>query len=322
MKGGRAFAGLVLTTGLAAALGTGGAALAKGGGGGAGGTTVETTGVVAFGDGTQNPTRGTWAMSPDGSNLHKLSSQIYPMDVSRNRARVTVLLNATPGLGLCAMRADGTTSPVELIPSTTHVLDARFSLDGAHVLYRAMDASTTPATSRVTLADVVADGNGDVTGLANASVFYSTQSFVQGMDLSRDGTMIVASMTGGLWTVRISDGATQQLTSTSATDKYPRWSPVDDRVVFTRYANSGIAVADLMTVDAGTHVVRTVVSGNTNFYADQFSAWAPDGVNLLFQANKKNVGTDLYQIPSAASGSPVSVTSGSGIQENVLAWGW
>src|SRR5262249_15613691 len=158
--------------------------------------------------------------------------------------RVTVLLNATPGLGLYAMRADGTTSPVELIPSTTHVLDARFSLDGAHVLYRAMDASTTPATSRVTLADVVADGNGDVTGLANAAVVFSTQSFTQGMDLSRDGSRIVVSMSNHLWLVRLSDGTTQQLTNAGAIEKYPRWSPVDDRIAFTRFATSGISVAD------------------------------------------------------------------------------
>src|SRR5262249_486640 len=162
------------------------------------------------------------------------------------------------GQGLYAMRADGTTAAVELISAATRVTDARFSLDGAHVLYRVIDTSTSPATSRVTLADVLADSRRNVPALSHAPAAYPTTGFLQGMDLSLGRSRIVLSIDGDLFTVALAGGGAVRLTNTTAAEKYPRWSPVDDRVACTRYADPGIAVADAITIDSVTGATRTV----------------------------------------------------------------
>lgn len=313
---------------VAAVAGTGKAFAKGGGGGGSSGTTVNTTGVVAFGDGTGTTHRGTYVMDPGGSGLRLLSESIYPMDVSRGASVVTVLLNGPAGAaqGLVATRADGIGEPVVLISDAVRVTNARFSFDGDHVAYQITDTTSPPYAKTIVVADVIRDASSNVTGLTNAVGVFTTSNSLAGLDFSRDGGRIVFAMSNGgtndLWTVRVADGEVVQITSTSASEKNPRWSPVDDRIVCTRYANASTAVGDVVTIETGTGATRTVVAGTTSFYASEFACWAPDGGNLLFQASKKNVGIDLYQVPSSSSGSAVSVTSGAGLQETTPAWGW
>jgi hypothetical protein len=252
--------------------------------GGGGGTTLNLQGVVAFGVGVSDATRGTYTISPGGSGIVQLTSEIYPRDVS---------------LG-----------------------DARFSLDGTRIAWMEIETSSVPVVRRFHLSEVVRGAAGDVVGLGTTVEVFSTTGLVYGFDLSRDASRMVIAMSGDLWLVRLSDAWATPLTSTAGVEKYPRWSPVDDRIAYTRYDVSGSAIGHLLTIDGNSLVTRTVMTGTSNFYAHEFACWAPDGGNLLFRGHQKNLGSDLYQVPSASSGSAINVTSGLGLQEHTPSWGW
>ncbi len=309
-----------------AALAVGAVALAatawgKGGGSGGGGgsTTVNTQGVVAFGVGVNDSTRGTYAMSPNGSGLLGLTAQIYPMDVSRGRTPVTVLLSGPAGNnGIYALRADGTGSQATLLSGLA--LDARFRLDGDAIAYQVVDAAASPVSRTIYVADAVRDVSGDVVGLANATGVYTTTNQIVGLDFSRDGAKIVFAMLHDLWTIRISDGQLTQLTNTSQIEQYPRWSPNDDRIAYHRKDSWGTGIASILTINAGTGAVQTVLSGGNAIYAT-YPVWSPDSVNLLALTKKNNSPLELYQM-SSTGGTAVNVTSGTGLQENTPAWGW
>lgn len=285
---------------------------------GGGGTPISTQGVVAFGVGVNDSTRGTYAMSPNGVGLHRLTSQIYPMDVSRGRTPVTVLVQDTPGFDIRAQRADGTGSQATLLSG--RALDARFRLDGDAIAYQVIDAVASPASRTIYVASAVRDGSGDVVGLANAAGVYTTTNQIVGLDFSRDGTKIVFAVSHDLWTVRISDGQFTQLTNTPQIEEYPRWSPNDDRIAYQRRDSAGTGIASILTINAGTGAVTTVLSGGSSLYAT-FPVWSPDSANLLALTKRNNSPLDLYQMPSTG-GTAVNVTSGTGLQENTPAWGW
>lgn len=292
-----------------------------GGGGGGGGTPISTAGVVAFGDGTSNPTRGTYAMSPAGAGVHRISTLIYPLDVSRGRTPVTVLVNGdvSAQTDIVAMRADGSGSAAVILSG--NVGQARFSVGGDRIAYhRVDDATVLPWVRSICVADVVRDGAGDVVGTANAAAVYTSTNRIDGLDFTRDGSKIAFSMTSDLWTVRLSDGQLTQLTNTTTIETYPRCSANDDRIVYQRRATSSTTIGDILTRDATTGATTVVFTGSTALYPS-YPCWSPDSTNVLVVAGGKNKSVDLYQIP-AAGGSAVNVSSGTGIQENTPAWGW
>jgi Tol biopolymer transport system component len=290
-----------------------------GGGGGGGGTPISTIGVVAFGDGTNSANRGTYAMSPNGSGLHQLTTQIYPTDVSRGVGPVTVLVNGTAGQDIWAMHADGSGTPVLLRSGSFQ--SPRFSLAGDRIAYVAL---TTAPTKSIFVADVVRDGGGDVASIENAVAVYTTSNVVAGIDFSRDGSKIVFSTAGDLWTVRLSDGQVAQITSTSTVEEYPRWSANDDRIAYQRRATTGTAIADVVTRDMTSGATTVVVSGGNSFFAFGTSTgpcWSPDSTNLLFVGYGNNKPVDLYQVGSTG-GAATNVTTGTSVQPNTPCWGW
>jgi len=293
-----------------------------GGGGGGGGTPISTSGVVAFGDGTNSTNRGTYAMSSTGSGLHPLTTQIYPMDVSRGVGPVTVLVNGAPGQDIWAMHADGTGTPVQLRTGSSQA--PRFSLDGGHVAYVAIVGTPAPSSKSIFVADVIRDGDGDVASIANDAAVYTTSNTIAGVDFSREGSKIAFSTAGDLWTVRLSDSQVAQITNTSTIEEYPRWSANDDRIAYQRRASSGTGVADIVTRDMTTGATVVVVSGGTSFFAlgtSTGACWSPDSTNLLFVGYGNNKPVDLYQVGSTG-GSATNVTSGTSVQPNTPCWGW
>ncbi len=307
----------VCAAAVAAALGVApaGTASAKGGGG----TTISTQGVVAFGDGTNSANRGTYAMSPNGSGLHLLTTQIYPMDVSRGNGPVTVLVNGTPGQDIWAMRADGTGTPALLRTGSSQW--PRFSLAGDQIAYVALVSAPTKS---IFVADVVRDGSGDVTGLGSAVAVYTTNNTIAGIDFSRDGSTIVFSSASDLWTVRLSDGQVTQVTNSTTVEEYPRWSANGDVIAYQRRATSGTGIADIVTRNMTSGATTVVVAGGNSFSALGTSTgpcWSPDSANLLFVGYGNNRPVDLYQVPSTG-GSVTNVTSGTSVQPNTPAWGW
>ncbi len=301
--------------------------------GGSGGTPISTQGVVAFGVAVTDSTRGTYAMNPDGSGLNKLTTQIYAMDISRGRVPVTVLVHGAAAFtDVYAMRADGTGSPALLVSGSAG--DARFSLDGERIAYRSVVVVSPPGAQPVVTvwsiytADVVRDGTGDVTGIANVSTVWTGPRPVTGLDFSRDGTRIVCALDTNpgfdLFVLHLGDGTLEQVTNTPEIETRPRWSPQDDRIAFLRLAVAGSNVNSLLTIDYVTRTTKTILAGGSSQYASNGGAglcWSPGATNLLTLVGGRNKPLDLYQFP-AAGGSGVNVTGGINLSPLAPCWGW
>ncbi len=283
---------------------------------------ISTQGTIVFCDGTYTANRGTYRMNPDGTNIVRISTDIYANDVSRGQTPMTVLMNA--GADIQALPADGSGGSVPLLVSATNESCLRFSLDGAKIAFRTA-AVGEPYT--ISTADVVRDGTGAVTGIANAQVVWSGSTQIWGLDFSRDASRIVFSASNGtapdLFILTLADSTVEQITSTPDREESPRWSPTDDRIAYLRRADGGTAVCSLLTIDAGTRAVKTVLSGSSNQYASAIGglSWAPGATHLVTVVGGYKKPVDLYQFPSTG-GKGVNLTGGTSLQPTLPCWGW
>ena len=107
---------------------------------------------------------------------------------------------------------------------------------------------------------------------------------------SRSGNGDIYKMTPG------SPAAPEQLTTDSAIDAEPAWSPNRQQVAFTstRHGNVELYVMD----DEGGNVTRL-----TNHSAvDTSPAWSPDGSQIAFASTRTNNRFDIYTIAADGSG--------------------
>jgi uncharacterized repeat protein (TIGR01451 family) len=154
--------------------------------------------------------------------------------------------------------------------------------------YRAVDpagAESAPATVTI-----------DVQEAPDAIVFAS----------SRSGN-------GDLYTLDLTGGALTQLTSGSAVDAEPAWSPDRGRVAFTSTRDGNI---ELYVIDAdGSDLTRL-----TNHSAvDSSPAWSPDGSRIAFSSSRgpgRNV--DVYIVN--ADGTNLARVTTHSAADNVPAW--
>ncbi len=97
-------------------------------------------------------------------------------------------------------------------------------------------------------------------------------------DLSPDGSQVVFSYQGDLWTADVEEGVARRLTVHEAYESRPRFSPDGRTIAFIsdRYGNSDIF---LIPAVGGT-VERVTYHSADDILAD----WSPDGRKLLFNA--------------------------------------
>jgi Tol biopolymer transport system component len=110
------------------------------------------------------------------------------------------------------------------------------------------------------------------------------------LELVRD-VVFASSRTGNgdIYTVSLSDGSVTQLTTGSAFDSEPDWSPSGDRIAFTSDRDGNLELY-VMNRD-GTNVTRLT----TNGAIDTSPAWSPDGQRIAFASNRGSHGNwDIY----------------------------
>ncbi len=90
---------------------------------------------------------------------------------------------------------------------------------------------------------------------------------------------------GGDLHARTVDGAERRLTSGSARDLFPAWSPDHSRVAFVRNDSLHVMRAD------GTDVRRL-----TNRKGDRYPSWSPDGRRIAFSSTRAGGEGELYVI--------------------------
>jgi Tol biopolymer transport system component len=303
------------------------------GGGPAGPLT--TAGFVATTGPSVDP--GVWVSAPDGSGRHRITptgETWFSDDVSRGHPTGPVTVVAGTGAPsnrqrLYAIRADGAGSPVLLYEAAApaRVLQGRFSHDGARMAFIA-NTGVQPIVYSIFVADVLRDGAGEVTGLANVVHVYDTGSqLFRGLDFSRDGSRIVFVMAHDLWSLDLANGGVTRLTATAEVEAFPRCSSTDARVVYERWptaASSGNGGV-ICTLDTSSGVVKTITTkknGGTSAAYLSYPCWSPDSAVIQYHAHDGSR-SDLWQIASDGSGKAVNATNdGIASPENFPAWGW
>ena len=121
---------------------------------------------------------------------------------------------------------------------------------------------------------------------ADAEQLTFDQAFVETLDVSKDGRLVLSTDRSGnpdLWIRDGESGEMQQLTTDSTPDWAPKWSPDGEEVAF--YAFRG-GQRELWTVPAGGGKARKVTKG-------LFPDWSPDGQSIAFWD-----GNDVWIVPA------------------------
>ena len=133
---------------------------------------------------------------------------------------------------------------------------------------------------------------------------------VEGIDLSHDGKSILydANRFGNadIFRLSLAGGDPVQLTTDSADDFEPVWSPDDRSIAFY---SSRTGDRDLYVMDADGRTVEHVTSLST---AERFPTWSPDGRRLAFASTAGGPREDLYATTRTGPGqwsTPVRLTA-------------
>ena len=223
------------------------------------------------------PTDGLGLINPDGSNLQL----ILPNAVHNNGFAAPAISPDGETIAFTYF-ADGGGGPrrigltridsIEVVPvhvDSTATIDPRWAPDGASLLVSRRDsAAQTYHLERLTIA------NGSLTTLTPDSF-----AVVDG-DASPDGTRIVFAGIGGsgsrLYIMNADGSGLTQITPDSLDDvAAPRWSPVEDKIIFT-------ADSVLWTVSSGGGgLTKIPIPGYRPIIT---AAWSPSGTQLVVTA--------------------------------------
>jgi len=299
---------------------------------------VQTDGFVVFRGSAANP---WYRMAPDGTGG---ATSIGPADggnwwvtdVSRGQTPATVLLQSTgtAPLTIYAMPATGGT-PVALLgagdPSPAQA--ATFLSDGVHIGYIVNDADN---ISTLHVGTIARDTAGNVVAVTDSSPVYEAPAgqLMTSVTFAPDGLRAVVGLRAAsndwhLWLLTAGGAGwtAERLTSASVImDRWPRWSPVADLVVFERdeYIRNS-QQNNVWIYDLATRTERQLTTksnwGNANGGYREHPAWSKNGAYVMFSGKNSKNGYDLYQIRTDGAEKAIQVTSTSG-SELYPAWGW
>jgi TolB protein len=119
---------------------------------------------------------------------------------------------------------------------------------------------------------------------------------------SPDGAELIYSMQGTLWRQHIGSHVAAQLTSGSAYDYQPDWSPDGRSVVFTRYARDAIEL-QLLDLESGT-VTPLTANGAVNVEP----RWSPDGTRIAFVSTSYHRRWHIFVLSPEGAKDPVRLT--------------
>lgn len=346
-------------------------------------TSAAATDVLLFRDDCNGFTGPFVVTNPDGSG-RRLLPPIHaqtPDDLSRGAPAMDALAVArnpdgTGPLRLFALTIDRASSG-QIVPGPAwRALDdsaiaeptgippggAVFRPGGEHIVFIGRPAGSTGVGTHVYIADVVRDADGHAASLAGLTFVLDLrtlgvpgdsshpQSEVGGVDLSPDGTKLLAVIYDDIWLIGLNPaawvvtGATNLTRTPDFVEKNPRWSPAADAIAFTggMYAElSGRwyypSDTSVYTLSPSTGVVQQITTKTTHkgtMPAAEYPSWSPTGAHLVYSARPggfgprnspcgNSVNYDLYRILATGTQKTLNVTNTAGIGVEIAPrWGW
>lgn len=152
---------------------------------------------------------------------------------------------------------------------------------------------------------------GPLTGSTKDMTVSLTEGTNMAVSPSPDGTRLVFSAQGALWTMPIAGGAATRITQFDIEPTAPVWSPDGSTIVFQNYTRDGNYHIWAVNPDGSNPRELT-----TGFFDDREPAWSPDGRSIVFSSDRSN---DVqYKIWSftLATGQYTQITRGAGAESN------
>ncbi len=111
------------------------------------------------------------------------------------------------------------------------------------------------------------------------------------LDVSPDGSKIIFDMMGDIYSLPITGGKAEQITSGMAFDTHPRYSPDGNSIVFTsdKSGSENIWTLDLTEEDAEA---KQITKDNDKYY--QEAEWTPDGKYIIASKGIRTMKLHMY----------------------------
>lgn len=212
---------------------------------------------IVFSRGTGNFSSELWMVNSDGSGEHRLNPSLASEFVSFGEVswaptggHITFVGNegdppegARHGQPLFVMRDDGTGAR-QISPEGWTVETPDFMPDGKHIVYYGF-----PDIGVGYIRDVDGLYETDIEGSYQHQVTYGGDLLIaaNGVELSPDGKYLAFTRSGGLYTLRLSDGDVVNRSSIDALT--PTWSPIGPTIFFTGYPDRTAGSSAFYSVD-------------------------------------------------------------------------
>jgi len=127
---------------------------------------------------------------------------------------------------------------------------------------------------------------------------------------SPDGTRMVLSLQGGLWTIPAAGGTATKITSWDVEATQPAWSPDGQWIAFQNYSLDGNYA--IWVVKADGSQLHALTSGP---FDDREPSWYPDSSKVIFSSDRSD--DKQYKIWSVTLGGQLQqLTTGTGTESN------